>query len=435
MAFLREIQIEGLFGLYDHHVELRTKPPVTFMAGPNGVGKTTLLRLTHALASGNYFELSKQQFQRLTIVSRNGSSLIAEPQAEVAREEPFNFPVLLTLRQPRRKAKEEVVDARSRRHLRIPGWIEQVGPDLYRDMRNGRLLDGDDVEMMYGPTRVPRRPRPQPEPPSWFVPKDWLTDFIETKRLDALMMRARRSDAEADEDQAPINYYLDAVTSAMRSARIGSSRIAQLRDRSFARRMLERGGPRSVNEERLRDRYSQVETKAAELAANGLLVESLDILPRGKLTPTEKRVMQLFLDDFEAKLQPLQPISARLAQLRDIVGSKFLNKRMEIDAESGPVFLAAPGDVPLDPDSLSSGEQHEIALLSNLLFSVEPGTTVLIDEPELSLHVSWQHKMLGDLSAIASLVGLAFVLATHSTAIINGHWELVEELGPIDDSL
>jgi predicted ATPase len=69
------------------------------------------------------------------------------------------------------------------------------------------------------------------------------------------------------------------------------------------------------------------------------------------------------------------------------------------------------------------------------LFREEEGTTVLIDEPELSLHVSWQHTMVDDLTEIASLVGLSFVIATHSTAIINGRWDLVEELGPIDDSV
>jgi len=40
---------------------------------------------------------------------------------------------------------------------------------------------------------------------------------------------------------------------------------------------------------------------------------------------------------------------------------------------------------------LSSGEQQEVVMLYELLFCVQPGTLVLIDEPELSLHVVWQH--------------------------------------------
>jgi hypothetical protein len=292
-------------------------------------------------------------------------------------------------------------------------------------------MDTEEVERRYFAPGA--RTRRLPGPPDWFVHDEWLTDFIETKRLDSLLMRGREGAAERDVDRAPIHFYLDAVTTAMREARVESSRISQLRDRSFARRMLDRGGPRSVNEANLRERYSSVETQAAELTLAGLLAESLDILPARKLTPTEKRVMRLFLDDFEAKMVPLGPTAARVLQLKEIVDSKFLNKHVNFDPRQGPVFIAEPDNSVINADSLSSGEQHELALVSRLLFSVQSRTTVLIDEPELSLHVSWQHRMLGDLTRIAELVGLSFVLATHSTAIINGRWDLVEELGPLDD--
>ena len=53
MAFLREIAVDHLFDLYDHTVEIHSSPPVTFIAGPNGIGETTLLRLTHAMLSAN----------------------------------------------------------------------------------------------------------------------------------------------------------------------------------------------------------------------------------------------------------------------------------------------------------------------------------------------------------------------------------------------
>jgi energy-coupling factor transporter ATP-binding protein EcfA2 len=435
MAFLREISIEGLFGLYDHSIELRRDPPVTFVAGPNGIGKTTLLRLTHALLSGNYRELSKQQFSRLAVSSEAGT-LLAEPHVSDDEGTP-RYAVVLQLTHPRRQPKEVTIDLIGPRGLHLPSWLEPTGPDLFLDRRTGRVIDTEEVEHLYlSPSAARRRRIHPPEPPDWFIREDWTTDFIETKRLDSLLMKDMRSDRERERDgpaRPPIDYYLDEVYSAIRSARLESSRRSQLSDRSFARRMLERSGPRSVNEEKLRERYSGVERIATEVARNGLLAESLDFLPAGRLTPTEKRVMSLFLDDFEAKMEPLQPISAKVNQLREIVDSKFLNKHMAIDPDRGPVFIAEPDGTQLAADALSSGEQHELALVSRLLFSVGKGTTVLVDEPELSLHVSWQHRMLKDLSGIAELVGLSFLLATHSTAIINGRWDLVEELGPLDD--
>ena len=86
--------------------------------------------------------------------------------------------------------------------------------------------------------------------------------------------------------------------------------------------------------------------------------------------------------------------------------------------------------IPLD--RLSSGEQHEIILLVDLLFSIPQGAVVLIDEPEISLHVAWQIAFLPDVRRIADLVGFKFIVATHSPQIINDEWEHATRLGPAE---
>src|SRR5690349_23978347 len=77
-----------------------------------------------------------------------------------------------------------------------------------------------------------------------------------------------------------------------------------------------------------------------------------------------------------------------------------------------------PGGRPIDVESLSSGEQHELVLLFDLIFRVEKNTLVLIDEPELSLHPDWQMRFVEDLIAIAKNSEFDAVLATHSPYII-----------------
>jgi len=77
---------------------------------------------------------------------------------------------------------------------------------------------------------------------------------------------------------------------------------------------------------------------------------------------------------------------------------------------------------------LSSGEQHLVALFAMLLFSAGPASIVLIDEPEISLHAAWKHSFLDDISEVARLADLQVLLATHSSGIINGRWDLTEEL-------
>jgi predicted ATP-binding protein involved in virulence len=67
-------------------------------------------------------------------------------------------------------------------------------------------------------------------------------------------------------------------------------------------------------------------------------------------------------------------------------------------------------------------------LLYELLFKTEPNTLILIDEPEISLHVMWQKEFVKDLLEIAKLKNISFCLATHSPQIINGQWDLVTDL-------
>lgn len=53
---------------------------------------------------------------------------------------------------------------------------------------------------------------------------------------------------------------------------------------------------------------------------------------------------------------------------------------------------------------------------------------MLIDEPELSLHVVWQKQFLDDLLKIIELQKINVIIATHSPQIINNRWDLTVDL-------
>lgn len=82
----------------------------------------------------------------------------------------------------------------------------------------------------------------------------------------------------------------------------------------------------------------------------------------------------------------------------------------------------------LELDTLSSGEQHELVLLYDLLFKVSPNALILIDEPELSLHISWQKRFLDDLLQIVQISSCDVLLATHSIFIAGDRPDLMVAL-------
>lgn len=67
---------------------------------------------------------------------------------------------------------------------------------------------------------------------------------------------------------------------------------------------------------------------------------------------------------------------------------------------------------------LSSGEQQVLLLLGKTLASAGPGNVLLIDEPEISLHVRWQQLLPSCFCLIAQQLSTQFVIATHSPTLI-----------------
>lgn len=62
------------------------------------------------------------------------------------------------------------------------------------------------------------------------------------------------------------------------------------------------------------------------------------------------------------------------------------------------------------------------------LFKSQPNSLILIDEPEISLHIAWQQQFLEDMQAISDVTEVNIIIATHSPDIINGRWDLTTGL-------
>lgn len=165
------------------------------------------------------------------------------------------------------------------------------------------------------------------------------------------------------------------------------------------------------------------------LVALGLIRELPPPLDNGELDATQRGTFAVILGDREQKLQPFEPVVARSERLLKSLNHKLAPKVVKLHVEAGyRVVTAAGGPLPLS--CLSSGEQHELVLLHELLFDVAAHSLILIDEPELSLDVSWQEEMMRDLIDIARIADLDFVLATHSPYIAGEGDPRMVRLGP-----
>lgn len=79
---------------------------------------------------------------------------------------------------------------------------------------------------------------------------------------------------------------------------------------------------------------------------------------------------------------------------------------------------------------LSAGEIRLTEFYTDLLFGTPDGALLLIDEPEISMHIAWQFTLADDVEEICrALGGARAIIATHSPQILGGHRDLQVDLG------
>jgi ABC-type Mn2+/Zn2+ transport system ATPase subunit len=135
---------------------------------------------------------------------------------------------------------------------------------------------------------------------------------------------------------------------------------------------------------------------------------------------SDNDVIIKFIDHciYEEKISPsdaYEALRVYLDRLADAFSLGFKFKRLT--GHKVALFVNQRGEeIPID--DLSTGERQIISLLLQLYVANIKNSIILIDEPEFSLHPSWQNKIVGVLQKYANEYNCQAILATHSPHII-----------------
>jgi len=430
---LQHVEVDGLFGIYNHRFDLDLDSRVTLLHGPNGVGKTTILKMVDALLTERFGYFRTIPFGRLRLGFEDGAEL--EVKKENAEDDPDGGAVHLMANGDSRSASIRFTASRAEAIAAQIEYLEPASDKAWVDLRDGDWLTEAEVVGRFG-----RLFLDQPSPSTGAtagrdVP--WLREFlsgakshfIEAQRL----VRSRYFQPWHHRSETPISRVLECSRDLRH--RIGDTmahygRQAQSLDQSFPQRLLQRDAPNNnLPVEEIQKRMSTLDRKTGELKEIGILDDTpMDRFPAvGDIDDSQASVMSLYVQDTEDKLQVLDDLADRVRLLLESLNGKFRHKQVRVDREAGLAVANDDSDT-LPLDSLSSGEQHELILHYDLLFRVPGNTVVLLDEPELSLHIEWQSKFLADLMAIVKLSHFDALLATHSPYIVGDRDDLMVEL-------
>ena len=120
-----------------------------------------------------------------------------------------------------------------------------------------------------------------------------------------------------------------------------------------------------------------------------------------------------------------EKIFASLRRYEETVNSFLNDKSIKVD-ESGNLKIESPLQSHLNTHHLSSGEKQILILLTQALLRVDEPVVYIADEPELSLHVTWQEKLLESLVTLGGQKQI--IVATHSPDIVGDFRDKVIDL-------
>lgn len=139
------------------------------------------------------------------------------------------------------------------------------------------------------------------------------------------------------------------------------------------------------------------------------------------------QILRPYVDGFKLRLDALQSIHDKLSTFVDTINAFYKGKRVSFHLGRGLAVTSESGER-LSPNVLSSGEKQLLLLLCNVLAAGGEGSIFIIDEPEISLNVKWQRKLVDALLECTRDTPTQFVLATHSLELLTQHQRNVLQL-------
>lgn len=398
--FIKSLKITKLFDLFDYDIPLETPEGLRILTGPNGFGKTTILNIIYNILNESFLFFHELVFEEITLVLSDGTTINFTKSIDKNLNNQGNIS-RFTVTIVDKTGAERQVEAVGVKSVGDED-AEEYGEDQKKDAQKNQLI------FQVPPFKV------------HLVKEQRLLKKVSNTKFSLSSNHLKKETYIIDTIE---EYAKDLYGKINETLQLLLKKSQQL-DSTFPQRLLK--ASLNLTEDDFNNRFEALKEKQHKLKQYGLS-ESEQEVP--VFDESNAKVLSVYLDDIEAKLSVFDHLLKQLELFTTIINERrFIFKSVKIDRERGFTFQTNQGKA-LKLTDLSSGEQHEVVLLYELIFnSQEEPTLVLIDEPEISLHVTWQKAFLNDLLQIINQQKIQVIVATHSPQIIHDRWDLVYNL-------
>ena len=433
---ISDISVDKLFGEYTYEIpgpnmDQSDISKLLIMYGGNGSGKTTILQLLYHILSparkeGHRTYLARQSFRKIAVRLADGMSIVAERKGSeldgsftwsISREEEVLAEVYLQANADKAipgKLSDEVES----KHDEVIAALTDRNIQLYflSDDRKilGRTEDEDSEFAEYALVREEIGER-----------------VISTRRI----LRDKSHGLPLDEA-------IDDLVKWIRNQVFTASSLGETNVNTIYSEVIKSIAelPSSENTithdsiKQLLDTMKNLAKKNQEFSDLGLLpplnVEAIVTILKKPHTETEAiiyNILRPYVDGIKARFDALEEIKNLINTFIYNLNYFYVGKRARFDLSQGLRLTSHIGQ-DLSIGMLSSGEKQLLLLFCHTLVAREQSSIVIIDEPEISLNVTWQRQLIRALLECAAGSNFQLILATHSMELLTQHKQQVSKL-------
>lgn len=441
--YIKSISVKKLFGYFNYELEnpeCKDIQDLIILYGDNGSGKTTILRLIFNLLSskdksGHKTEIANIKFEEVNIQLNNNAvisavrknSLIGGFEFKLYSEKK-NVSVFLN-------AQEEDLINDSQYSIQLDDDSEEnkLYTDILLYLQSIRLdiFYLSDIRKGYDTSsKIPTTANDKI--------KAYNNEILRQKLI--LDLSGSKVTKEEDKTTLAIKSLENWIQSkALKASDTGEKKTSEIYI-EIINNIINAISDKKVDEiskrlQTLNKDILRLKTKSKEFSQFGLVtntnynqIEDLLINIESDKQDIVCNILEPYIRAQKAKLKELSDIQKLLDVFITNLNNYFNNKKMVFILRDGFSLKQEKTGEDIDFDHLSSGEKQLILLFCNVILASTNAAIFIIDEPELSLNIKWQRKLLDTLINLASHGHVQFIIATHSIELLTKHANNVVKL-------
>jgi len=427
---LLNVEVKKLFGKFDYVVPLSGDKFENYLiiTAPNGFGKSTILRIINSFFNRKYDFFLDLKFEEIVLefsnnfhvtISKNKNSKLREVVFLSSENNRFVYSKRRFFEHKERRALEYITkNVYTIERIGIREWLDREDGQIYTLKE---LMDKYDVYNILGIEKESNK--------VWLdvITSKLKVDFIETNRLFEI------NGEEYEYNVDVLSYKIkELINKSINEHFI----VSKEQESTFAKRVLENLNTNVsigiLDIERKLKALDDFNKTYNENKIFGSIDLDDNIVSKIKESSVSENIALLwflneYISDVYNKVKRFENLGKKIKLFQSTINHLFYFKKVEINPDYGIKVINDSKDR-IKLNDLSSGEQHMLIMVGKLIFESDNNNIILLDEPEISLHASWQQQILNLINELTATNKTKVVIATHSFTLINGHWDNSIEL-------